>query len=196
MRADAEADEVVEEAWGQREQTSGVPVVLDDVPDVSEKMDATIVDLRPGSLAGRDGRRKRTTSSFVWAAGSRDDAVDEAMRETYEAPLSLGAAVVQGSERARWPKWAALGLVLGALAYGAWWAVGRVPVPRAAPTVEVAPAPVPPSKVRVTVVPDTASLAIDGDAPQQGSPFVRDLAPGEYNLTISHAGYKLSLIHI
>lgn len=197
-RAHVEEDEVVEEAWGQREQTSGVPVVLDDVPDVSEKMDATIVDLRPGALAGRDGRRKRTTSSFVWAAGSRDDAVDEAMRATYEAPLSLGAAVVHGGERSRWPKWVALGLMLGALAYGAWWAVRRAPAPTTPPAAEttLAPAPVPPSKVRITVVPANATIVIDGEAPQQGSPFVRELAPGEYNLTISHPGYKPAVLNL
>jgi eukaryotic-like serine/threonine-protein kinase len=187
-----EEDELVDVAWGNQAQDSGAPVLLDDIPDVSDKLASAPApdsgELRPVSpgLNPHTGSRRPI---IAHAAGtSRLQAIPEA--STTSAPIVGGGLASRSQPRSKTPLIAAV-IGVAAVAMVVWF-ITQGGTSKATAT-SSAGATVSSSATRYakfTAEPADSRILIDGSNGHIGTPWKVALTEGVHQVEISAEGYK------
>lgn len=188
-----EEDELVDVAWGNQAQDSGAPVLLDDIPDVSDKLASApapdsgeLHSVSPG-LSPHTGSRRPIISH---AAGtSRMQAIPEA--STTAAPIVGGGLASRSQPRSKMPIIAA---VVGVAAIAAVvWFTTQGGKSKAGTATNTAGATVPSNATRYakfTAEPADSRILVDGSNGHIGTPWKVALTEGVHQVEISAEGYK------
>ena len=178
--ADSSADELSEEAldsvWGTNENESGIPVILEDVPDVSKKLVALggaeieiEIDesLSPSVLTTQDS----VTTEFLGLGSGigADGQKDNPRRRRRRFAIALGVAGAV----------AAAGLAL------VWATTADTTSPAAAVPISRT------ATLKFVVEPEDAAIVVAGLGSHRGSPHKLEVAaPGSYRVEIARQDYK------
>ncbi len=194
-----EEDELVDVAWGNQAQDSGAPVLLDDIPDVSDKLASAPApdsgDLSPvtGSLKPHTGSRRPV---IAHAAGTSrmqaipDSAPSPLLSSTSSTPIVGGGLASRSQSRSKAP---VIGAVVGvaALAGVVWFLTqGK----SGSPSATNAPGATVPSNAtrfaKFTTEPADSRILIDGTNGHIGTPWKVSLTEGTHQVEISAEGFK------
>ncbi|MEZ4362579.1 MAG: serine/threonine-protein kinase [Kofleriaceae bacterium] len=183
-----EEDELVDVAWGNQAVESGAPLVLDDIPDVSDKL-AMVVPPDSGELPPvtpphhtNSGHRPIVAHAAADASGRLPVAADA-------PPVIGGAFAARANPKSRVPLVAvAVGGIAVALAA---WLVMRDSGKNETSAAATAVVPQPIERyVKFTTEPVDTRILIDGSVGHIGTPWKVALGEGEHEVEISREGYK------
>jgi serine/threonine protein kinase len=181
----AEADdEIIEIAWGGRDDDAA-PVLLDDVPDVSDKF----VVPSSETLVGYPARSRTPTEPPGWAHGSdrviprRRRSSSGALAAPVRSDTEFGAAIVQRRETGRRSALVAL-LLLAVAAAGVALVITRGQGGQSA-AVGAGETAI----LKFAVEPAEATVRLEGREPITGSHSLA-VAPGSYRIEVSHPGHE------
>lgn len=184
VRALKEDEEAVEIAWGGGDhEESGAPIVLEDVPDVSDK--------HRGASSSVEVETRIELDDLDDEIATPSEPPAEAARPARASNVTVGSAMVaRQSGRRTWVLIAGL-LVAGAAATGVTLYATRGN--DTVPDVDE-PSPRPPGRTMGTVKfvtePADADISIEGKPVKKGSPWSTELPAGIHQIQIHRDGYK------
>lgn len=193
-----EEEELVDVAWGGQAQESGAPVVLDEIPDVSDKL-AQVAPPDSGEVSpvphSRQSMRRPVVAHAAAEASGRlsVQSMQAAQEEAGASAPAIGAALASrhgAAPRSKVPFIAAGAAVL-AVAFAVWMFTkdkARESQPAAAAAAVV---PQQPSRfAKFTTEPADSRILVDGREGHIGTPWKVALTEGQHQVEISREGYR------
>jgi eukaryotic-like serine/threonine-protein kinase len=176
-----EEEELVDVAWGNQAVESGAPVVLDEIPDVSDKLAqvpaADSGEVSPMATAGRNTGIRRPVIAHAADSGPN------------QGPAVGGALAARNQPRSRVPLIAAAAGALGLIL--AIWLITRGSPSKASESKIGTAVPAPVSRyAKFTTEPADSRILVDGSEGHIGTPWKVALSDGQHQVEISREGYK------
>lgn len=189
-----EEEELVDVAWGGQAQESGAPVVLDEIPDVSDKLAQVAPpdsgEVSPVPNVRQSMRRPVVAHAAAEASGRLSVQSMQAAQDDATPAPAIGAALAsRPAPRSKVPFIAAGAAVL-AVAFAVWMFT-KDKARESQPAAAAAVLPQQPSRyAKFTTEPADSRILVNGREGHIGTPWKVALTEGQHQVEISREGYR------